>query len=49
MKITLTEFVTLDGVSQGPGSPDEDTTDGFTRGGWLVPYLDDTFVQRTSE
>ncbi|GAA4881705.1 dihydrofolate reductase family protein [Saccharopolyspora cebuensis] len=49
MKIALTEFVTLDGVSQGPGSPDEDTTDGFTRGGWLVPYLDETFVRRTSE
>lgn len=49
MKLTLTQFVTLDGVSQGPGSPTEDTTDGFTRGGWLVPYLDDVFVQRTSE
>ncbi|MCP2255969.1 Dihydrofolate reductase [Prauserella aidingensis] len=49
MKIALTEFVTLDGVSQGPGSPDEDTTDGFTRGGWLVPFLDETFVRRTSE
>jgi dihydrofolate reductase len=49
MKITLTEFVTLDGVSQGPGSPDEDTSDGFTRGGWLVPYIDRTFVQRASD
>lgn len=49
MKITLTEFVTLDGVSQGPGSPDEDTNDGFTRGGWLVPYIDGAFVQRTSD
>jgi len=49
MRITLTEFVTLDGVSQGPGSPDEDTSDGFTRGGWLVPYIDQTFVQRTSD
>jgi dihydrofolate reductase len=48
MKITLTEFVTLDGVSQGPGSPDEDTSDGFTRGGWLVPHMDGTFVQRAS-
>ncbi|MEU4538199.1 dihydrofolate reductase family protein [Streptosporangium sp. NPDC023825] len=48
MKITLTEFVTLDGVSQGPGSPSEDTSDGFTRGGWLVPHLDDLFVRRTS-
>ncbi|QNE17758.1 dihydrofolate reductase family protein [Kribbella qitaiheensis] len=49
MKIVLTEFVTLDGVSQGPGSSTEDTSDGFTRGGWLVPYLDETFVRRTSE
>jgi dihydrofolate reductase len=49
MKITLTEFVTLDGVSQGPGSPDEDTSDGFTRGGWLVPYMDALFVQRASD
>lgn len=49
MKLVLTEFVTVDGVSQGPGSPTEDTTDGFTRGGWLVPHLDEAFVQRTSE
>ncbi|MFI0423975.1 dihydrofolate reductase family protein [Spongiactinospora sp. 9N601] len=49
MKLTLTEFVTLDGVSQGPGSPAEDTGGGFTRGGWLVPYLDELFVRRTSE
>ncbi|GAA3415976.1 dihydrofolate reductase family protein [Streptosporangium vulgare] len=49
MKITLTEFVTLDGVSQGPGSPAEDTSGGFTRGGWLVPHLDELFVRRTSE
>ena len=49
MKITITEFVTLDGVSQGPGSPTEDTSGGFTRGGWLVPHLDQRFVQRASE
>lgn len=49
MKIALTAFVTLDGVSQGPGSPDEDTSDGFTGGGWLVPYIDATFVERTSD
>jgi dihydrofolate reductase len=49
MKIALVQFVTLDGVSQGPGSPTEDTSDGFTLGGWLVPYLDELFVRRTSE
>jgi len=49
MKVTITEFVTLDGVSQGPGSPTEDTSDGFTHGGWLVPHLDEQFVRRASE
>jgi dihydrofolate reductase len=49
MKITLIEFVTLDGVSQGPGSHTEDTSDGFTRGGWLVPHIDELFVHRASE
>lgn len=49
MKLVLTEFVTVDGVSQGPGAPTEDTTDGFTRGGWLAPHIDEVFVQRTSE
>jgi len=48
MKIVLNQFVTLDGVSQGPGSVDEDPSDGFTRGGWFVPYLDETFVERSS-
>jgi len=49
MRIALTQFVTLDGVSQGPGSPAEDTSGGFTRGGWLVPYLEKVFVRRTSD
>jgi dihydrofolate reductase len=49
MKLTLTQFVTLDGVYQGPGSPDEDPSDGFTRGGWMVPHMDQTFMARAAE
>lgn len=49
MKLTLVQFVTLDGVSQGPGSSTEDTSDGFTAGGWLVPHIDEAFVARASE
>jgi dihydrofolate reductase len=45
MKLVLQEFLSLDGVSQGPGGPDEDTSDGFTQGGWFVPYLEETFLQ----
>jgi dihydrofolate reductase len=49
MRIAVTQFVTLDGVSQGPGSADEDPTDGFRHGGWFVPYLDEAFVRRASD
>lgn len=36
----MTEFVTLDGVAQAPGEPDEDREGGFAHGGWQAPLLD---------
>ncbi len=38
-KIVVLSFMTLDGVMQAPGRPDEDTSDGFTYGGWCAPYF----------
>jgi dihydrofolate reductase len=40
-RIVVTENITLDGVMQAPGRPDEDTRGGFSHGGWGVPYTDD--------
>jgi dihydrofolate reductase len=39
-KVVVLNNLTLDGVMQGPGRPDEDTRDGFTYGGWSMPYND---------
>ena len=39
-KLIVTEFVTLDGVAQAPGAPDEDREGGFAHGGWQAPLLD---------
>jgi len=38
-KIIVQEFITLDGVMQAPGGPEEDTSDGFKYGGWTAPYF----------
>ena len=39
--LIITEFVTLDGVAQAPGGPEEDPEAGFDFGGWQAPLLDE--------
>jgi dihydrofolate reductase len=49
MKIVVSNYVTLDGVMQAPGHPDEDRRGGFEHGGWAAPYNDDVMMQAAQE
>jgi dihydrofolate reductase len=44
-KITVLSFITLDGVMQAPGGPEEDPSEGFKYGGWTAPYGDEVSGQ----
>jgi dihydrofolate reductase len=48
-KLIVDEWITLDGVVQGPSSPEEDTEGGFKHGGWQTPYFDDVSMKWTLE
>ena len=47
--LAVNTFVSLDGVMQAPGGPDEDPTGGFTLGGWAVSYFDDEMMALVAE
>jgi dihydrofolate reductase len=47
--LIVNTFMSLDGVMQAPGGPEEDPTGGFTLGGWAAPYFDDEMIARMSE
>ncbi|MGA2929912.1 MAG: dihydrofolate reductase family protein [Solirubrobacteraceae bacterium] len=48
-KVIVMNYVTLDGVMQGPGRSDEDTRDGFAHGGWGIRYSDEATVAKFGE
>ncbi len=48
-KLGVVEFITLDGVMQGLGGPDEDREGGFDLGGWSGPYGDDVLAKHAGQ
>ena len=47
--LVVNSFMSLDGVMQSPGGPDEDPTGGFTHGGWAVNYFDDEMMEQMAD
>jgi dihydrofolate reductase len=48
-KLIINEQLSLDGVMQGPGGPDEDTSGGFQHGGWAMEYFDESMGKAAGE
>ena len=48
-KLVVVEFLSLDGVYQAPGRPDEDREGGFEHGGWQMPYFDEVMGESAAE